>query len=83
MMSKTYFLVIYDVAHQKGVSAAKKSIISEHTADLLLADKGRPTITRKEDGSKYLVIEKRLFEMTNTDGNKILFLVCDCEKQKS
>ncbi len=79
-MSKTYFLVVYDVSKPKGANAAKKSIISESAANIILQDAGNPTITRKEDNSKWLVQDKRVFEFNHTADQSITFIVCDAKK---
>ena len=73
---------MFDVAQSKGVSSAKKSIITEASANIILHGDGNPTITRKECGNKFLVLEKRLFEFTNGTGTKFLFIICDVEKVK-
>lgn len=79
---KTFYLVIYDVKKPKGANMALKSIISEASAKIIFNDSiGKPTITRKECGSKYLLVDKRYFSFINADGNEVLFIICDGEKQ--
>lgn len=81
MSSKTYFLVIYENGKPRGVMSALKSILSEENAKVLLQE-ANPMITRKEDGMKYQVTDKKLFEYENTDGSKTIFIICNCQKQK-
>lgn len=81
MASRTYYLVLFE-AGRTGVTSALKSILSEQSAELILKDVGRPTITRKEDGKKYLIMDKKLFEYKNLDGSITLFIVCNAEKIK-
>lgn len=67
--------------NQKWFPLQKKSIISEYSANIILQDKGNPTITRKEDGSKWLVMDKRLFEFSSSPEQTTLFIIVDCQKQ--
>lgn len=76
---KTYYLVIHEKG-RTGVSAALKSVLSKENAQIILQDKGNATITRKEDGVKYLLLDKKYFEYENTDLSKTLFIICNGQK---
>lgn len=56
------------------------SMIDESTAKVLLQD-ARATITRKR-GGKFLVVDRRLFEVDNVDGTTTLYIICDVERVK-
>lgn len=82
MSKRTYFMVLYEQGKPKGDCFAKKSIITEQVANVILSDVGNPLIKRKEDGNTYYVTERRLFEFEkNDDGDKILFLILDVVKK--
>lgn len=80
MSSRTYFLVIYEQGKTKTDNNAKKGSISEQTAKKILADNGNPTLTRKEDGLTYKILEKRLFEFVENGKEKVLFIIVDAVK---
>ncbi|HLA59030.1 MAG TPA: hypothetical protein VK622_09730 [Puia sp.] len=80
MSKRTYYLVIYEAGKPKWDINAKKSIITPEVATKILADNGRPTIKRKEDGLSYKVIEKRVFEYSESGKETVLMIILDCEK---
>ena len=79
---RIYYLVIYDNAKSvKGDALALKSILSEHSANIVLNDSAA-TITRKECGNQYTITSKKVFEYTNTDGTKTTFIIADADKKR-
>lgn len=80
MANKTYYLVLYDVNQPRGVNFAFPSILDEQTAEVILREDS-PVIHRKK-GGKFKVIEKRLFEYSNIDGSKTLFIIVDATRYK-
>jgi hypothetical protein len=83
MSDKSYYLVMYEEGKSKGVIHAYKKVLNEYQTKIILQDAANPTLTIKENGSKYLLTNKRLFEYINTDGTTTLFIICDGVKQKS
>jgi len=79
MSDKVYYLVLHEQG-RTGVSAALKSILSKENAQVILQGNGLPVVTRKEDGIKYQVLDKKLFEYDNTDETKTLFIVCNAKR---
>lgn len=81
MDNRTYYLVLYDERFPKGVIHAMPSILDQEAANVLLQD-ANPTIERRKEGRKYQVLSKRMFEYSNLDGSKTLFIICDVKRIK-
>jgi len=73
-------MVLFEQGKPKGDASAKKSILSEEVANKILSTSGNVTIKRKEDGEKYEILERRLFEYKQANGETVLFIICDCKK---
>ena len=77
--ARTYYLVLHRQDRGSGAIAALKSVLTKENADIILQDTGFPVVTRKEDGKKYQITSKKMFEYENTDQSKTLFIICGCK----
>lgn len=75
MANKTFYLVMFDEAYNKDVIHAMPSILDEESAKVMMQPENQ--IVQRKKGGKFRVTGKRMFEYTNTDGSKTLFIIAD------
>lgn len=71
---------MFDEAAGKGLIHAMPSILDEQTAKVMMLEDNQ--IVQRKKGGKFRVTGKRMFEYTNTDGSKTLFIIADVIREK-